>query len=354
MSLSSYALGTTRTSSGGDYMSNFSRSTLLLVCFGIVISMAAACVPVASPTPAAATPASTITNILWQWTSVSNRTTGTTTKVPKPQDYTITFRDDGTLNGQADCNTFTGTYSQADGFSITLGAVTTAACGDGSLDQQYLAAVWAQSRPEDPTAPATWRWRRRAASSACCSPTAARPRRPDRGANQLLGDALVSPNSPDNEGGRRGGKHSDHQTAGQVRTLYAHSVVAAPLRPRLVDGGRDRRADAVGPGRAGSHGLCGHRRPAAASRSLYPAGCPACVRAAGHLAPPGCAGYLGDGGPARFVGGGGIGGDRRRRTPPIRRPTRPTPPPLSWSSASCFWWQAWPSWGLLPSSSPSR
>ena len=119
-------------------MSNFSRSTLLLACLGIVISMAAACVPVATPTPAAATPASTITNILWQWTSVSNRTTGETTTVPDPQDYTITFRDDGTLNGQADCNTFTGTYSQADGFSITLGAVTTAACGDGSLDQQYL------------------------------------------------------------------------------------------------------------------------------------------------------------------------------------------------------------------------
>lgn len=119
-------------------MSNFSRSTLLLACLGIVICMAAACVPVAAPTPAATTPANTITNILWQWTSVTNRPTGATTEVPNPQDYTITFRDDGTLNGQADCNTFTGTYSQADGFSITLGAVTTAACGDGSLDQQYL------------------------------------------------------------------------------------------------------------------------------------------------------------------------------------------------------------------------
>ena len=121
-------------------MSTFSRSTLLLACLGIVCCMAAACVPVAKPATAtaAATPANTITNILWQWTSVSNRTTGATTTVPDPQDYTITFRDDGTLNGQADCNTFTGTYSQADGFSITLGAVTTAACGDGSLDQQYL------------------------------------------------------------------------------------------------------------------------------------------------------------------------------------------------------------------------
>ncbi len=119
-------------------MNNLSRSTLLLACLGIVFCVAAACVPLATPVPATATPANTITNILWQWTSVSNRPTGATTTVPDPQDYTITFRDDGTLNGQADCNTFTGTYSQAAGFSITLGAVTTAACGASSLDQQYL------------------------------------------------------------------------------------------------------------------------------------------------------------------------------------------------------------------------
>ena len=119
-------------------MNNVSRATLLLACLGIVFSMAAACVPIATPVPATATPANTITNILWQWTSVANRTTGETTTVSDPQDYTITFRDDGTLSGQADCNTFTGTYSQAAGFSITLGAVTTAACSDSSLDQQYL------------------------------------------------------------------------------------------------------------------------------------------------------------------------------------------------------------------------
>ena len=55
-----------------------------------------------------------------------------------PQDYTITFWDDGTLSGQADCNSFTGTYSQEGGFFITLGAMTMAACDDDSLDQQYL------------------------------------------------------------------------------------------------------------------------------------------------------------------------------------------------------------------------
>ena len=96
-------------------MNNLSRSTLLLACLGIVFSMAAACVPLATPVPATATPANAITNIVWQWTSVTNRPTGETTEVSNPQDYTITFRDDSTLSGEADCNTFTGTYSQAAG-----------------------------------------------------------------------------------------------------------------------------------------------------------------------------------------------------------------------------------------------
>jgi heat shock protein HslJ len=58
--------------------------------------------------------------------------------VPNPENYTITFNPDCTLNGKADSNTFTGTYSQENGFAITLGASTLAACGEASLDQQYL------------------------------------------------------------------------------------------------------------------------------------------------------------------------------------------------------------------------
>jgi heat shock protein HslJ len=119
-------------------MSKRHPSTLPLACLGIVIIVAAACVPPPTPAPAAATPANAITNIVWQWTSVTNQTTKETITVPNPQDYTITFRDDGTLSGKADCNTFSGTYSQEIGFSIKLGASTMAACGEGSLDQQYL------------------------------------------------------------------------------------------------------------------------------------------------------------------------------------------------------------------------
>jgi heat shock protein HslJ len=119
-------------------MNKLSHLSWLLACLGIVLFIAVACVPPPTPVPATATPTNAITNIVWQWTSVTNQTTRETTEVPVPQDYTITFRDDGTLSGKADCNTFTGTYSQQAGFSITLGASTMAACGDASLDQQYL------------------------------------------------------------------------------------------------------------------------------------------------------------------------------------------------------------------------
>jgi heat shock protein HslJ len=120
-------------------MNKVSPSIRLLACLSLVLIVAAACYPPATPVPPAApAPSNTITNTVWQWANVTNQTTRETTEVPSPQDYTITFRDDGTLSGQADCNNFTGTYSQDAGFSITLGAMTMAACGDASLDQQYL------------------------------------------------------------------------------------------------------------------------------------------------------------------------------------------------------------------------
>jgi heat shock protein HslJ len=105
--------------------------------------LAAACYPPATAVPSNAPTANDITNINWQWMSVTNQTTRETTEVPDPEDYTIIFRDDGTLNGQADCNSFSGTYSQESGFSITLGPMTLAACGDDSLDAQYVALLGA-------------------------------------------------------------------------------------------------------------------------------------------------------------------------------------------------------------------
>ena len=98
----------------------------------LVALLLAACAPAATPPPT-----NTITGIVWQWTSVTDA--GKTTTVPDPTKYTIIFNTDGSLTGQADCNNFTGVYSQANGgFTIKLGASTLAFCGGASLDQQYL------------------------------------------------------------------------------------------------------------------------------------------------------------------------------------------------------------------------
>jgi heat shock protein HslJ len=79
-----------------------------------------------------------VQNILWQWVSVSEQSTNTQVVVPNPANYTITFYADGTLTGLADCNTFKGTYSQKNGFTIKIGVSTSAYCGETSLDRQYL------------------------------------------------------------------------------------------------------------------------------------------------------------------------------------------------------------------------
>jgi heat shock protein HslJ len=110
-----------------------------------------ACAPAAAPAPtptfappptkAATTPptqANTIQGIVWQWISVTDQSTKQTTTVPNPENYTITFNADYTFTGKADCNNIAGTYSQQNGFKITVGPSTMAYCGEKSLDTQYL------------------------------------------------------------------------------------------------------------------------------------------------------------------------------------------------------------------------
>jgi heat shock protein HslJ len=91
-----------------------------------------ATVPVPPQTP------NPIQDINWQWVSVTDKTSGQTTTVPAPAQYTIVFTADGFVNGRADCNSFTGTYSQASGMAIKITSMTRAACPEGSLDQQYI------------------------------------------------------------------------------------------------------------------------------------------------------------------------------------------------------------------------
>jgi heat shock protein HslJ len=116
---------------------SYARSWARLIGLSlIIVVLLAACAPAATPTPT-----NTITGIVWQWTSVTEKATSKTTTVPNPENYTIIFNTDGTITGKADCNSFTGIWSQQNGFTIKLGASTLASCGEASLDQQYLALL---------------------------------------------------------------------------------------------------------------------------------------------------------------------------------------------------------------------
>lgn len=123
-------------------MNKLHHSTLLLICFSLVLVAAAACYPPATPVPPAApAPSSTITNIVWRWQTLNDVAAGTSMRVDDPSKYTIVFYADGTTTGQADCNTFSGTWSQANGFAITVRPDVMAACDQGSLDQQFLSLL---------------------------------------------------------------------------------------------------------------------------------------------------------------------------------------------------------------------
>ena len=92
------------------------RSLMLVISLSVLAIVLVACAPAATPAPS-----NSITGIVWQWTTVTDQ--GKTTTVPNPENYTIIFNTDGTLNGKADCNTFNGVYSQQNGFTIKAGRV---------------------------------------------------------------------------------------------------------------------------------------------------------------------------------------------------------------------------------------
>jgi heat shock protein HslJ len=123
----------------------------VLVAALAVAGCGAAPTPTATPRPPAPTPtpmppgaatsvATTVTDVVWQWVSLVDRTAqpAKTTTVPDPAKYTIIFRTDGTVSGKADCNSFTGTYTTTRGYSIKTTTSTTAYCGETSLDKQYI------------------------------------------------------------------------------------------------------------------------------------------------------------------------------------------------------------------------
>jgi heat shock protein HslJ len=79
-----------------------------------------------------------ITDISWQWERFTSGD-GSEIIVADPNQYTIIFREDGSVEIKADCNNALGTYKTKDSsLKIALGPTTLAECGEGSLYNQYL------------------------------------------------------------------------------------------------------------------------------------------------------------------------------------------------------------------------
>jgi heat shock protein HslJ len=108
---------------------------------------------VATEAPAAAAPAATAvapgetsaqaTALMgpeWQWEQFIDVATGKNTlTVQNPEKYAVTFKDKGVAEMTADCNQAAGTYTvEGSSLTISVGPVTLAACGEGSLGEEFL------------------------------------------------------------------------------------------------------------------------------------------------------------------------------------------------------------------------
>jgi heat shock protein HslJ len=91
----------------------------------------------------ASTAGGDITGQTWHLTSITTIQRQDIVPAEAVASYTLTFNDDGTWNGQADCNQLSGTYT-IEGeaiLTIALGPSTMAACGEDSLSDRYVEAL---------------------------------------------------------------------------------------------------------------------------------------------------------------------------------------------------------------------
>jgi heat shock protein HslJ len=82
---------------------------------------------------------SALTGKTWQWTASTTTVPASQSVVPDPENYTITFKTDGTFSGKADCNQVSGGFTTSGSeLTITPGPTTLMACPEGSLDGMFL------------------------------------------------------------------------------------------------------------------------------------------------------------------------------------------------------------------------
>jgi heat shock protein HslJ len=78
-----------------------------------------------------------LTDALWAWNELIEP--DGQSFILNPDNYTLRFFPDGNLNIVADCNTGSGTYTlNGNAITIQVGTMTTAFCGEDSLDTQFL------------------------------------------------------------------------------------------------------------------------------------------------------------------------------------------------------------------------
>jgi heat shock protein HslJ len=83
-----------------------------------------------------------ITEKPWQWVGLVETNPTSQSVVPDPENYTLGFSPDGSLNIVADCNMAGGSYAlDENSLTIELGPSTMAFCGEQSLDYLYLALL---------------------------------------------------------------------------------------------------------------------------------------------------------------------------------------------------------------------
>ena len=84
-----------------------------------------------------------LTGKTWQWTASTTKVPASQSVVPDPGNYTIEFKSDGSFSSKVDCNQLSGTYTttSSGGLTIVPGPMTLAACGDDSLDAQFIAGL---------------------------------------------------------------------------------------------------------------------------------------------------------------------------------------------------------------------
>jgi len=75
----------------------------------------------------------------WQWTGLRETMPAAQSVIPDPENYTLTFNEDGTVNIKADCNVAIGTYQlSGEQLTISMGPTTLAECGPDSSYNQFL------------------------------------------------------------------------------------------------------------------------------------------------------------------------------------------------------------------------